>query len=175
MTLGVVVPCYRQERFLPRTLAALERALAPHDWHGVLVQATPGEATVLPALSSRWTVRHPHAQRPTTPGAARNLGLAACSGTWALFVDADIEVEPAWLARALDALAAEPALAGAWGRLEEWFVDAGGERPGARDLNRVGDGDHDCELLAPNQSELAPPLLPKSMVELAPSVSAPSV
>lgn len=148
MTLGVVVPCYQQERFLPRTVAALERALAPHDWRGVLVQATPGDAAALPALSGRWTVRSTPGLRATTPGVARNLGLAACDGAWALFVDADIEVDAAWLARSLAVLAADEGLAGAWGRLEEWFVDTRGESPGARDLNRVGDHDHDCDLLA---------------------------
>jgi len=57
-------------------------------------------------------------------------------------------VDAAWVGRALGVLAADPAIAGAWGRLEEWFVDPRGERPGARDLNRVGELDHDCELLA---------------------------
>jgi hypothetical protein len=148
VTLGVVVPCYRQEQFLPRTVAALEHALAQHDWRGVLVQATPAETAALPALSGRWTVRRTPGLRTTTPGVARNLGFAECGGAWALFVDADIEVDAAWLARALGVLAADPGLAGAWGRLEEWFVEARGERPGSRDLNRVGDLDHDCDLLA---------------------------
>ena len=54
VTLGVVIPCYRQERFLPRTIDALERALAGRDWRGVLVLAAPGrpgrEAGTLGAL-----------------------------------------------------------------------------------------------------------------------------
>ena len=51
MRLGVVVPCHRQEVHLPRTLAALERSLAEHDWSGVLAcsEGTSG----LPALSGR--------------------------------------------------------------------------------------------------------------------------
>jgi glycosyltransferase involved in cell wall biosynthesis len=102
----------------------------------------------LPELSPRWSVRRAAGARPLTPGAARNLGLAAAGGAWVLFVDADIEVHAAWLARALDVVAADPAIAGAWGRLEEWFLDAGCERPGVRDLNRVGDADHDCDMIA---------------------------
>lgn len=149
MKLGVVIPCYRQERFLPRTVAALEHALRERDWSGAIVLAAPGEAGALPALSARWTVLRPRADRPLTPGAARNLGLAACDGPWVLFVDADVEIDEAWVARALgEAAAAGPALAGLWGRLEEWFVDGAAERPGVRDLYRVGDADHDSDYLA---------------------------
>lgn len=150
MTLGVVIPCYRQERFLPRTIAALEAALAGRDWRGVLVLSAPGEATALPALSSRWQVLRPEVTRPLTPGAARNRGFAACGGTWVLFVDADVELERAWIERAISECErpeSDP-VAGWWGRLEEWFVDGAAERPGGRDMYRVGDGDHDSQYLA---------------------------
>ncbi len=138
MTLGVVVPCHRQEAHLPRTLAALERSLAGRDWSGVLAcsEGTAG----LPRLSDRWQAIVPDGARGLrTPGAARMLGLAACRGDWVLFVDADVEVEPDWVAAAL-AAAESPGgrLAGFGGRLEEWFVDGRGERPGRPDLLRVG-------------------------------------
>ncbi len=148
MTLGVVIPCYRQERFLPRTLAALEAALEGRDWRGVLVLSAPGGSTALPLLSARWSVLRPEVSRPLTPGAARNRGFAACGGAWVLFVDADVEVNAAWIARALDEAARESADGGYWGRLEEWFVDGGAERPGARDMYRVGDGDRTSGYLA---------------------------
>lgn len=147
MTLGVVIPCYRQERFLPRTVAALESALAGRDWRGVLVLAAP-EGSSLPALSERWRVLRAANARPLTPGAARNAGFAACGGAWVLFVDADVEVEPAWIERALAVAASDAGVAGLWGRLEEWFVDGARERAGARDMYRVGDGDHDSDYLA---------------------------
>ena len=148
MTLGVVIPCYRQERFLPRTVAALERALAGREWRGVLVLSAPGPEGPPADLSPHWRVLRPAAARPLTPGAARNAGLAACGGTWVLFVDADVEVDAAWIARALELADADPAVAGAWGRLEEWFVDGAAERPGSPDLYRVGDADHDSDYLA---------------------------
>jgi glycosyltransferase involved in cell wall biosynthesis len=148
VTLGVVIPCYRQERFLPRTVAALERALAGLDWRGVLVLSAPGTETALPALAGRWQVLRPAVARPLTPGAARNLGFAACGGAWVLFVDADVELVTGWLERALALAAGDARIVGAWGRLEEWFVDGGAERPGASDLYRIGDAPRAHDYLA---------------------------
>ena len=147
MTLGVVIPCHRQERFLPRTLAALERALAGRSWRGALVVASRG-GEPLPALSERWQVIAPPVQRPLTPGAARMLGFAACGGEWVLFVVADVEVDEAWVTAALAVAAVTPALGGLWGRLEEWFEEQRRERPGARDLYRVGDAERRTSYMA---------------------------
>ena len=109
----------------------------------------PSEA--LPPLEARWQVVRPHAAataRPLTPGAARNAGFETCGGAWVLFVDADVEVEAAWVERALGTIVADPSLAGVWGRIEEWFVDGERERAGVRDLYRVGETDADAEYLA---------------------------
>jgi hypothetical protein len=141
MKVGVVVPCHRQEAHLPRTLAALERSLAGRDWSGVLSESATPAAT--PALSDHWRAVGPAvgAEGPCTPGAGRMRGLAAVVGDWVLFVDADVEVAPDWVATALAVAAAsgpDGRLAGIGGRLEEWFRDARGERPGSPDLLRVG-------------------------------------
>jgi hypothetical protein len=142
MTVGVVIPCHRQERFLPRTVAALERSLAGREWRGVLV-LTGADGEAPPALSDRWQVIVPPeaSRRLLTPGAARMIGFDACGGDWVLFVDADVEVDAAWVEAALATAAREPGLGGLWGRLEEWFVDGVGERPGSRDMHKVGDHD----------------------------------
>jgi hypothetical protein len=151
VTLGVVIPCYRQERFLARTLAALEQALTGRDWLGVLVLAAPDGGGALPARSDHWRVLRaaggPDA-RPLTPGAARNAGFDACGGAWVLFVDADVEVERSWLDRACAVAATDVGVAGLWGRIEEWFEDGSRERPGSRDLYRVGDGEHESDYTA---------------------------
>jgi hypothetical protein len=153
MRIGVVVSCYRQERFLARTVTAIESALAGVEWQGVLELATlSGEP--LPALSDRWRVvsvfdpatRQPG--RPLTPGAGRMLGFAACGGDWVLFADSDIEVDAAWVRAAIDLAGREPGLAAVFGRIEEWFVDGGGERPGLPDMYHTGDTDRPVDYLA---------------------------
>ena len=150
---GVVISCYRQERFLPRTVAAIEAALAGEDWRGVLELAVHSE-TPLPPLSERWQVVSAFDRatgrpgRPLTPGAGRMLGFAHCGGDWVLFADSDIEVEAAWVRAALALTAREPALAAVFGRIEEWFLDGAGERPGLRDMYHTGDTDRAVDYLA---------------------------
>ena len=153
MKIGVVVSCYRQERFLARTVAAIETAFDGEDWQGVLELAVlSGEP--LPPLSERWRVvsafdpatRQPG--RPLTPGGGRMLGYAACGGDWVLFADSDIEMEAAWVRAAIALAGREPALAAVFGRLEEWFVDGGRERPGNPDMYRTGPTDRPVDYLA---------------------------
>jgi len=155
--LGVVIPCYRQERHLARTVTALERAFEGRDWRGALVIAASdprsADAASRPPLSERWTVIAPPVSAPLTPGAARMLGFSACGGDWVLFVDADVELESAWVSRAIGAAEAAVAagipLAGLGGRIEEWFEDgSGGTRRGSDDMYRVGASDRDVAYLA---------------------------
>jgi hypothetical protein len=146
MKIGVVVSCYRQERFLARTVAAIERALEGEDWQGVLEFAAPSDEP-LPSRSGCWQVipsydpatRRP--LRPLTPGAGRMLGFAACGGDWVLFADSDMELDAAWVRAILSTAAREPGLAGLGGRIEEWFVDGPTERPGKHDMYGTGDRD----------------------------------
>jgi Glycosyl transferase family 2 len=152
VNVSVVVPCYRQERFLLRTVEALERSLAGHEWRGVLVLAAAGDAE-LPALGERWRVLRPLAAGPPlTPGAARMAGFAESGGEWVLFVDADVEMEPSWVANAIAlaerARSERPSLGGLWGRIEEWMTSEGREWLGRRDLYDVGDGEHRSDYLA---------------------------
>jgi hypothetical protein len=151
--LGVVISCYRQERYLTRTVAALERALEGRDWHGVLEIAAPSSAP-MPSLSPRWTViasTDPgtgELRRALTPGAGRMTGFRACGGEWVLFLDSDMELDRAWVDAALGMAERGPALAGIGGRIEEWFTDGETERPGKHDMYGSGDHDHAVSYLA---------------------------
>jgi len=155
-TLGIVIPCYRQERWLPRTLDALRTLPSGFRPSGALVYAGGGApAQPLVPGPPGWRVVTPPAERrdaaPLTPGAARMAGLAACEGEWVLFADADVEVDALWLARALARIesGADARLAGLWGRIEEWFVDANGrESAGVPDLYGVGEAEHEVDYLA---------------------------
>jgi hypothetical protein len=146
MRIGVVVSCYRQERFLARTVAAIEHALEGEDWQGVLEFAAPSDQP-LPPRSERWRVISSFDPatgcplRPLTPGAGRMLGFAACGGDWVLFADSDMELDVAWIRAILATAAREPGLAGLGGRIEEWFVDGPVERPGNHDMYGTGDRD----------------------------------
>jgi hypothetical protein len=151
--LGVVVSCYRQERFLARTVAALEAALEGREWRGVLEFAAPSDAP-LPPRGERWQVipsYEPVSGRPLrrlTPGAGRMVGFRACGGDWVLFVDSDMQLDREWVERAIATAEREPRLAGIGGRIEEWFVDGEAERPGKPDLYGTGDRDRRVGYLA---------------------------
>ncbi|MEK7329609.1 MAG: hypothetical protein AAB290_03855 [Candidatus Eisenbacteria bacterium] len=66
MRIGVVVSCYRQERFLARTLSAVERALEGEDWQGVLELAVPSDEP-LHATAARSALARGRAVGPLTP------------------------------------------------------------------------------------------------------------
>src|SRR5262249_24582985 len=54
----------------------------------------------------------------------------------------------AWVERACAVASVDRAVAGLWGRIEEWFVDEARERPGSLDLYRVGDADAEARYTA---------------------------
>ena len=148
MTLGVVVPCHRQEEHLPRTVTALERALAGHAWRGVIVLGgRDDDRAPRPVFGPSWQVLAPPAGVAGTPGAARMLGFAAVEGAWTLFVDADTEVNADWVGHALAATAADPRVAGYGGRIEERVFAGALDWAGDPDLNRVGDLERDVDLV----------------------------
>ncbi len=78
-----------------------------------LIRAMPG-VTLLDA-----------SQTPPRRSAARgrNTGARAGSAPAIMFVDCDTFLDPAWLGHALAALAADPRLGCAWGRLHERYPD----------------------------------------------------
>lgn len=146
MNLAVVVPCYRQQKHLPRTLAAVERALEGREWRGAIVLAAAGGGA-MPPVGPRWQVIPPPAGRALTPGASRMLGLAATEAPWVLFVDADVEVDAAWVAEALGVAERPGAVAGLWGRVEEWYETEDQVTPGVRDMFQVGDSERPVEFI----------------------------
>ncbi len=146
MTLGVVIPCYRQERLLATTVTALERALAGREWRGAVVLSVASR-DALPGLGGHWRLIPPPSRAAVTPGASRMIGCEAVEGDWVLFGDADVEVDPRWWARAEELAKGEGKLAGIGGRLEEWMTDGHRQWKGSEDLVRVGEAERSVEFL----------------------------
>ncbi len=64
-------------------------------------------------------VMRPAAGTSHTPGANRNLGAAGASAPYLCFADGDVELEPAFVTRAIARLEEAPALGGVGGRIHE--------------------------------------------------------
>ena len=127
--LSVVVPTYRREALLCRTLADLLRQAWP-DVEVIVVDQTPvhepATQAYLDALASRIVLLRQ--ARPSVVAAA-NAGTRAATGAVVVFVDDDIRIDdPAFLA-AHAANYGDPAVAGVAGRV----LDARDPRPGRFD------------------------------------------
>jgi glycosyltransferase involved in cell wall biosynthesis len=114
--LSVVVIARNQERFvgpLIESILAETEPLGPAEI--VLVDAASDDATA--ERASRFPIRvlRLDAGRRLTAAAGRYVGFHSTTGELILFVDGDMELRPGWLARAVEALAADEAVAGATG------------------------------------------------------------
>lgn len=94
-TLSVVVPVYNVEAYLPRCLASiLAQTFAPSEIILVDDGSTDKCGTICDAYAKAYPqVRALH-QRNQGSSAARNAGLAAATGDWVAFVDADDYLAP---------------------------------------------------------------------------------
>ncbi len=112
---SIIVIFHNEERFIEQALASV-LAQTHADWELLLVDdgSTDASATV----AARWVDHRPERIRYLThPGrqnrgmsASRNLGIAAASGTWVSFLDADDVWLPDKLERQLALLTAHPGL-----------------------------------------------------------------
>ncbi len=106
MSVSVIVPVYNKERYLARTLASIV-AQSLQDFEVIIVDdgSTDGSADI--------AASHPDrrfrlmSQRNAGPGAARNAGIAAASGEFVAFLDADDEWSPDYLSSAVARLRSE--------------------------------------------------------------------
>jgi len=77
---------------------------------------------------------------PNTPGAHRNAGAAGASAPWILFADADVIVEPAFVAQAVELLSADRSVVAVGGRIHERQWRGGTLVREIPDLHRAGRG-----------------------------------
>lgn len=93
MTVSIVIPAFNEERLLPATLAAVERArpaLTARGW-GSEVLVCDNNSTDRTAEIARAAGAIVVFERVNQIGRARNAGAAAARGDWLVFVDADSE------------------------------------------------------------------------------------
>lgn len=100
---SVIMPAFAAERFLPATLASV-RAQTFADWECLVVDdASPDRTAELAAQAAAADPRIKPIRQPTNRGvaAARNAALAAATGRYVAFLDADDLWLPAKLERQL--------------------------------------------------------------------------
>ena len=117
MTLSLIVTVYNGERYLPRFLESLTATLARVTsdkvfFEVVVVDDASADRTAevlanyrLPTVSFARFVRLAHSENRGL-GASRNTAMAAATGNWYAFADADDELMPEWAPRLSDALSA---------------------------------------------------------------------
>lgn len=118
--IAVIVPVLNGAHLIEGCLRALAGQTLDHRQYVVIVVddgSTDGTQAIVRhiAANARANIRlieRPHAG----PAAARNAGLAASDSDIVAFTDADVEVAPDWLERAVARLEADPTLTGIEGR-----------------------------------------------------------
>src|SRR5438132_350110 len=118
---SVVIPALNAAATLPATLAALQEQTCS-DWEAIVVD--DGSTDDTPRVVEQHAVRDSRIRlvRASSHGvsAARNAGIAAATGAWLLFLDADDSLFPgalnAWHA-GVEADPAVDALCGGWVRV----------------------------------------------------------
>lgn len=105
---SVVMPCFNAQRHLPRSMASLQ-AQTCEDWQLIAIDdgSTDGTLNWLRAQTDpRIRVL---SQANAGVSAARNAGLAQCSGDYVAFLDADDTWAPDFMERLRNSLSSQPA------------------------------------------------------------------
>ncbi|MBK7595157.1 MAG: glycosyltransferase family 2 protein [Gemmatimonadetes bacterium] len=122
---SVIVPAHQAALLLPDTLDALSRSSLPRvRWELLVVDDASTDDTA--RVAARWadaviTLDGP----PRGPGGARNAAAARASGTWLVFIDADVRVHPDTLERIATVVTEDPALVGVFGSYDDAPAEQG--------------------------------------------------
>jgi GT2 family glycosyltransferase len=104
-TISVVIPSYRAEGTIVRTLEALARQNA-ESVEVIVIDSSPGDAVERLVTTRFPRVRFEWSPRRLAPHEARNRGAELATGEIIVFTDPDCEARPDWLASLLSARAA---------------------------------------------------------------------
>jgi glycosyltransferase involved in cell wall biosynthesis len=110
----VIIPCRNSARTVGAAVrSCLAQTLAPLEVLVVDDASTDGSAAAAAAAGA--TVLRQDERR--NAGGARNRGIDAARGNVLVFIDADVEIDPDWLALAARVLAADATIVGIGGRI----------------------------------------------------------
>jgi glycosyltransferase involved in cell wall biosynthesis len=134
-TVSVVIPCFNQGRFLGEALQSLDaQTRLPTEVVVVDDGSTDETASVARRFARVTLVQRPHQGL----AAARNVGIAATSGEYLVFLDADDRLRPEALATGMRELDEHPDCAFVYGHCER--IDEQGQRlPTGPPLGVTGD------------------------------------
>jgi glycosyltransferase involved in cell wall biosynthesis len=126
---SIVIALYDHERYVGEAIESVfGQTYEPVEVIVVDDGSDDGAAEVAARAEPRLQLfRQPHAGI----GAARNRGVAAATGSYLAFLDADDRYPPDRLSRHVAALERDPALDGGWGEIAE-FLDPAADRVAAR-------------------------------------------
>lgn len=93
--ISVIIPCFKQAHFLQSAIASLQRQ-GVEDWEAIIVDDGSPDDTAAVALALAQQDARVRLVRKSNGGlsSARNAGMAAASGDWLQFLDADDELTP---------------------------------------------------------------------------------
>jgi glycosyltransferase involved in cell wall biosynthesis len=132
LVVSVVVPCFRQARYLPH---AIESVLAQTADDYEIIVVDDGSPDEIPEIAAGYPDVLCIRQENRGVAAARNTGMSAARGSFLVFLDADDRLLPNALAEGLACFRAFPEAALVWGRIEvideagapfEWIEPNGG-------------------------------------------------
>lgn len=122
-SVSIVIPCYRQAHLLGD---ALESAFAQTLPAAEVIVVDDGSPDDVPAVVARYPGARCLSQKNAGLGAARNAGLAACTGEFVVFLDADDRLLPNALEAGVRALEDQPDGGLVWGL--RYLIDMAGRR-----------------------------------------------
>ena len=133
--LSVVIPCHNDGKYLSETIESVLKQ--EHELSSIEVIVVDDHSTDDQTLEvlERWRQEEPEVRvlrntGPGGPGGARNAGIAAASGEWIAFLDADDVWLPGSLQARWDVVAAEVGAEWIGADFKEWKEDGSLEETG---------------------------------------------